>query len=273
MFSLLVAVVWSRVDGDKQLLGTGLCIFRVPRLLPEWCHQCCRMANCDEMRWPLQVRPFLGEVLCVLLCLYLSQPQSTEVLPYLTHTHKKKCEWLLAQLPPILVLSKQSSLCCSSLSPWKKRWALAMISAVNMSWPDLGTTQAFLFMWEFHFTVGLRGSIQVVHFSDHLSHMRVVRSIPWPLCLVYLWSCHCPLTPCPAHREHQAGCTVRRSSEAEFKHNRSLFPVRGRLIAYLPLNFSHNITVWIFMFVSQKLQFEHCQSWQIPRLTCSCDLI
>lgn len=30
MFSLLMAVVWSQVGGDKQLLGTGLCIFRVP---------------------------------------------------------------------------------------------------------------------------------------------------------------------------------------------------------------------------------------------------
>lgn len=87
MFSLLMAVVWSQVGGDKQLLGTGLCIFRVPRLLPEWCHQCCRMANCDEMQRPLHVRPFLGEVLCVLLCLYISQSLNPLKFCCISHTH------------------------------------------------------------------------------------------------------------------------------------------------------------------------------------------
>lgn len=141
MFSLLMAVVWSQVGGDKQLLGTGLCIFRVPRLLPEWCHQCCRMANCDEMQRPLHVRPFLGEVLCVLLCLYISQSLNPLKFCCISHTHK--CEWLLPQLP-ISVLLKQSNLCCSLISLWKKRWALATVSADSISWPDLGTTQTSL---------------------------------------------------------------------------------------------------------------------------------
>lgn len=119
------------------------------------------MANCDGVQWPLHVRPFLGEVLCVLLCLYCSQSLNPLKFCCISHTHKY--EWLLAQLPPISVLLKQSSLCCSSISPRRKRWALAMISAVSVSWPDLGTTQTSLCVGiPFHSRLE---TLKAVHFS------------------------------------------------------------------------------------------------------------
>lgn len=243
----------------SSCLGQLCASVRLQRLLPEWRSPMLQGWSA-AMRcavWPLHLSGHFWWSPQCLLQLQMAQWMS---LFHWSFTVTLKHVWMAFSTVAFEVLLRKSSLSCSSVSPWKRRWALAVITAVNTQ-SRLRKHKLWSFASEFHFTVGMRCSKQCI--SGSLTPRVCWVMSPGLVCQLCRWlsAAFLPQSLSATARCCWAAGRAHRKSSSPMDH---CSPSGRRWISYLPFRFLQNV-IYTSLFGKKGPS----QSWQIPVLTCS----
>lgn len=159
----------------------------------------------------------------------------------------------------------KSSLSCSSVSPWKKRWALAAVVALSMLQPGSGNTSFYLLHMNSISQQGWDapgGAFQIIYSTCVCWVKSLGLCALMSMAVTWCSSGAGPslLTYCPRCRECSAGCTAglwpctQQQDQAQGQSSRITdhFSLRRRWFTYPPSKFFTEHRCFNLFFISRK---------------------